>query len=65
MSENILKCLKLIVKMKLIFMDNNAILYDSLRYSFAEIYLCELNILLAFHYLIFKSQHDFTIKLRQ
>ena len=55
MSENILKYLKLIVKMKLIFMDNNAILYESLRYSFAEIYLCELNILLAFHYLIFMS----------
>ena len=36
-----------------------------LHYSFAEIYLCELNILLTFHYLIFKSEHDFNIKWRQ
>ena len=48
----------IIVLKKLIFMDNNDILYD----SFAEIYLCELNILLKFHYLIFKSEHDFNIK---
>ena len=27
-----------------------------LHYFFAEIYLCELNILLAFHYMIFKSE---------
>ena len=33
-----------------------------LRYSFAEIYMCELNILLTFHYMIFKSEHDFNIK---
>ena len=36
-----------------------------LRYSFADIYLCELNILLTFHHLIFKSEHDFNIKWRQ
>ena len=36
-----------------------------LRYSFAEIYLCEFNILLTFYYLIFKSEHDFNIKGRQ
>ena len=48
--------------MKLIFMDNNGILYDSFTYSFADIYLCELNILLTFHYLIFKSERDFNIK---
>ena len=47
---------------KLIFIDNNDIIYAHLRYSFAEIYLCELNILLTFHYLIFKSEHDFNIK---
>ena len=52
----------LIVLKKLIFMDNNDIIYDYLRYSFAEIYMCELNILLTFHYLIFKSEHDFNIK---
>ena len=39
-------------------MDNNDTLYD----SFAEIYLYELNILLTFHYLIFKSEHDFNTK---
>ena len=55
----------LIVLKKLIFMDNNDIIYDSFTYSFAEIYLCELNILLTFHYLIFKSEHDFNIKWRQ
>ena len=52
----------LIVLEKLIFMDNNDIIYDSFALLFAEIYLCELNILLTFHYLIFKSEHDFNIK---
>ena len=52
----------LIVLKKLIFMDNNDIISTHLRYSFAEIYLCELNILLTFQYLIFKSEHDFNIK---
>ena len=33
-----------------------------LCYSFAEIYLCELDILLTFHYMIFKSEHDFNTK---
>ena len=38
-----------IVLKKLIFMDNNDILYDSFTLLFAEIYLCELNVLLTLH----------------
>ena len=46
-------------------MDNNDIIYDSFTLLFCEIYLCELNILLRFHYLILKSEHDLNIKWRQ
>ena len=52
----------LIVLKKLIFMTITTSFTTHLRYSFAEIYQCELNILLTFHYLIFKSEHDFNIK---
>ena len=55
----------LIVLKKLIFMDNNDIIYDSFTLLFPEIYLCYLNILLTFHHLIFKSEHDFNMKWRQ
>ena len=33
-----------------------------LRYFLAEIYLCELNILFTFHYMIFKSELELYIK---
>ena len=52
----------LIVLKKLSFMDNNDFLYDSFTFFFTEIYLCELNILLAFHYIIFKSEDELNIK---
>ena len=52
----------LIVLKKLNFMGNNDIITTHLRYSFAELYLCELNILLTFHYLNYKSEHDFNMK---
>ena len=64
MSENILKNVKKNYCFKEIdFMDNITTSFTThLRNSFAEIYMCELNILLMFHYLIFKSEHDFNIK---
>ena len=52
----------LIVLKKLILWTITISFTTHLRYSFAEIYLCELNILLTFHYLIFKSEHDFDVK---
>ena len=39
-------------------MDNNDILYDSFS-CFAEICMCELNVLITFHYMIFKSELNF------
>ena len=52
----------LIVLKKLSFMDNDDILYHSFTLLFAEIYLCEFNILLTFHYMIFKSEYELNIK---
>ena len=66
MSEHILKNVKNLHCYKEIhFFDNNDILTTHLRYSFSEIYRYELNILLTFHYLIFKSKHDFNIERTQ
>ena len=52
----------LIVLKKLILWTITTSFTTRLRHSFAEIYLYELNILLTFHYLIFKIEHDFNIK---
>ena len=52
----------LIVLEKMILWTITTSFTTHLRYSLAEIYLCELNILLTFHYLIFKSEHGFNIK---
>ena len=53
----------LIVLKKLIFLCTITTSFKThLCYSFAEIYMCELNILLALHYMIFKSEHDLNIK---
>ena len=46
----------LLVLKEFIFMDNNDILYYSFTLISAEIYLYELDILLTFHYMIFKSR---------
>ena len=51
MSETLLKNVKKFNCFKeIIFMDNNDTLYDSFTLLFAEIYLCELNILLTFKF---------------
>ena len=55
-------CKILIVLKKLILWTITTFFTTRLRYPFADIYLCELNILLTFHYLSFKSEHDFNIK---
>ena len=52
----------LIILNKLIFMDNNDNPYDSFTLLFAEIYMCALNILLTFHYMIFKSEQELNIE---
>ena len=46
-------------------MDNNDIIYDSFTLLFAVIYLCELDILFTFHYMIFKSELLLFIKWTQ
>ena len=55
----------LIVFKKLSYIDDNDVLYDSFTLLFSEIYLCELNILFTFHYMIFKSEDELNIKRRQ
>ena len=52
----------LIVLKKLSFMNNIDILYESFTLLLTEIYLCELIILLTFHYMIFKSEYELNIK---
>ena len=43
-------------------MDNDDILYDSFTLLCSKIYMCELNILLTFHYMIFKSELELNVK---
>ena len=63
MNENILKNFENLNCFKAInLLDNNDILYDSSTLLFAEIFLCELNILLTFHYMVFMSELELYIK---
>ena len=58
----------LIVLKKYILMDNNNILYNSFTLLSCwnnNKYTCELDILLTFHYMIFKSEFELYIKWTQ
>ena len=53
---------KILIVLKKLILWTMTSFTNHLRFFFAEIYLCELDVLLAFHYMIFKSELELSIK---